>query len=55
MNARTKTFNYPFRETNNHQAYASTNVRKNLDTTESWKKAFASNLGKLEDIHACDA
>ena len=32
MNARTKTFNFPFRETKNHQAYASTNVRKILDT-----------------------
>lgn len=32
MNARTNTFNFPFRETNNHQAYASTNVRKILDT-----------------------
>jgi len=33
MNARTKTFNFPFRGTENHQAYVSTNVRKTLDTT----------------------
>jgi len=35
MNARTKTFNFPFRENKNHQAYASTNVRKILDTIVS--------------------
>jgi len=34
MNARTKTFNFPFRGTENHQAYVSTNVRKTLDTTQ---------------------
>ena len=33
MNARTKTFNFPFRGTENHQAYVSINVRKTLDTT----------------------
>ena len=33
MNACTKTFNFPFEGTSNHQTYASTNVRKNLDTT----------------------
>ena len=33
MNARTKTFNFPFRGTGNHQAHVSTNVRKTLDTT----------------------
>ena len=34
MKLRTKTFNSPFGGAeNNHQAYASTNVRKNLDTT----------------------
>jgi hypothetical protein len=33
MNAHTKTFNFPFRGTENHQAYISRNVRKTLDTT----------------------
>ena len=41
MNARTKTFNFPFRETNNHQAYASTNVRKILDTIQIQDQAAA--------------
>jgi len=42
MNARTKTFNFPFRGTENHQAYVSTNVRKTLDTTR--KKSVAPNI-----------
>jgi hypothetical protein len=45
MNARTNTFNFPFRETNNHQAYASTNVRKILDTIPNgWGQELDLNM-----------
>ena len=53
MNARTKTFNFPFRGTENHQAYVSINVRKTLDTTQShrlFENCKGLLLGRLNRI-----
>ena len=48
MNTPAKTFGSPSGEPNNHQAYASTNVRKTLDTTASSElSGFTVTLNSL--------
>jgi hypothetical protein len=46
MNTPAKIFGSPSGEPNNHQAYASTNVRKTLDTT---LRAVRSRYGKRKE------